>query len=161
VLVDADTSPAGEVIAGWFALRQGSLVAGEPTADAASRFARVPIAEGVWLRFAEAEVVFPGGHTLLGRGVDPVLPMRSSDSKEVAFARSLRDGVRAGIVQRQRPRMNEAALVTGIDPQLAAHVSGDLQVTDEPVEDVALRQLVDLLSAIDHLGLAAGGMGSE
>lgn len=152
LLVDGDTSPAAEVVAGWFALRGEALVAGEPTGGRTVRFARVAIAQGVCLRFAEAEVVFPGGEALGGRGLRPAVSVRSlPGSKQAAFSAARDRGVGATISQQQRPQLNEAALVSGIDPELAEQSEGISTALVESVQDSALRQLVDLLVAVDHL----------
>ena len=154
VFVDSGSSPAAEVIAGWLGRHGAALIAGAPTAGAAVRSAIEPITEGLALRFAEAEVVLPGGQTLHGSGVHPALLVPASpESKEAAFPVATQQGVAATISQPQRPRLNESALVTGIDPQLAGHLAGAVQDPAEAVQDVALRQLIDLLVALDRLGL--------
>lgn len=173
LLIDEATSPAAEVIAASLAPLDNVLVAGATTRGRTVRYASVPIAEGVRIRYAEAEVHLPGGERPYGIGVVPTISLTSDlENKAKSMAAVDPENIEAflaSLKQKERPRLNEAALVAGTNPelpglveqarrrQLASEGKGVPTSTDlgQPqVIDVVLRQTVDFLTAADRLELS-------
>ncbi|MBL9154112.1 MAG: S41 family peptidase [Verrucomicrobiales bacterium] len=156
VLIDRETGNVGEIIAAVLRNTTGSLVIGETTIGMTVEYRDVPLAADRILRYAVAEVALPDGSSLFQKGVTPdVVTVVPSNVKQAVFRASERDGLAAFVFEKARPRMNEAALVAGTDPELDYYVAksnGRDTDWDRPIlRDRVLRQAVDLLAALPAL----------
>ncbi len=157
LLVDRETGNVGEIIAAVLKRELNCLVIGEQTPGLAVEYRDVPLGADRILRYAIAEVVLEDDSSIFREGITPDLrtPTALKVKHEVfAFV----DGgktIEELVFQKQRPRMNEAALVAGTDPELDYY----LLLSQErptpwdrpPLQDRALQQAVDLLGTTRFL----------
>ncbi len=152
VLIDDECTSAAETMA---AVLRGALQApllGAATRGRTMQYETAPISATHALRFASAEMRLPDGTSLFRKGLTPDLEVASlPDAKAAVFDRQAQDGVRRFIVDPERPRHNEAALVAKSAPELAfqiAHSTGTPTPYDSPpLRDRPLQVAVDLLAA--------------
>lgn len=157
VLIDRETGNVGEIIAA--VLRRDAdrcFVIGEKTVGMTVEYRDVPVGGDRILRYAVAEVVLPDGDSLFQAGVKPDVATPSSTKVKQAIFRASQNRPLADFVfDRGRPRMNEAALVAGTDPELDYYVArsnGEQTEWDKPIlRDRVLRQAVDLLNVASFL----------
>jgi hypothetical protein len=121
VLVDGDTAGASEVIAAVLRTHLRAYVVGQQTKGEAAQFDDLPLASGKVLRVAVGEVSLPDNSPVFPGGLRPdlVVPVSQEKTDEILVA-ALAEGVAPLIVEKERPRMNEAALVAGTNPELDA-----------------------------------------
>jgi len=153
ILADADTSGAPEVIAGTLRLQARALVIGEPTAGRAVEYSERRLSGGRILRFAIAEAALPEGAPIYPGGVKPDLPVKLDRTLKQQMARQGADkGISQFVFDKDRPRMNEAALVAGTNPELDSIQSGRRNgESDTPARiprDTVLQRAVDLITTI-------------
>ncbi|HUF62406.1 MAG TPA: S41 family peptidase [Verrucomicrobiales bacterium] len=162
-LCDSETSPAGEVIASVLRQQANALLVGEPTPGRMLEYEDHPLSATAVLRFAVAAVVFPGGTSGLGLRVEP--PLRAVARSELK--RELYQAVDSGtrsledcVAERPRPRMNEAALVAGVNPELPYllhRARGHEHPADSPPRiDRALQFAADALIVRRQMDLMRG-----
>ncbi|MCB1079292.1 MAG: S41 family peptidase [Verrucomicrobiae bacterium] len=156
VLIDRETGNVGEIIAAVLRDAGGSLLIGEPTIGMTVEYRDVPLADDRILRYAVAEVVLPDGDSLFQKGVLPDVETKvESKVKQAIFRESQNQSLSPFVFDAPRPRMNEAALVAGTDPELDYYVArsyGRQTPWDKPIlRDRVLRQAVDLLTAAEIL----------
>lgn len=164
VLIDGETGNVGEIIAEVLHQASGALLIGEPTIGMTVEYRDIPVGEDRLLRYAVAEVVLPGGESLFQQGVEPDVLTPSSTKVKQAIFRAVEERPLADFVFDQvRPRMNEAALVAGTDPELeyfVARSNGRKTSWDKPLfRDRVLRQAVDLVTVTGFL--PPEGLGAE
>lgn len=151
VLIDRETGNVGEIIAAALRQQTGCLIIGEATIGMTVEYRDIPVGEDRLLRYAVAEVVLPEGESLFRKGVIPdVVTPSSSKVKQAIFRATDQRPLADFVFDKGRPRMNEAALVAGTDPELDYYVArsnGRETPWDEPMlRDRVLRQAVDLLT---------------
>lgn len=157
LLVDTETGNVGEIIAAVLKRETDCLIIGEKTSGLTVEYRDVPIGEDRILRYAIAEVVLEDGTSIFQKGISPdILTPTPPEAKREIFTRT-QDGESLNdfLFQRQRPRMNEAALVAGTDPEIDYYLlrsANQPTPWDEPpVQDRGLQQAVDLLVATSFL----------
>lgn len=159
LLVDRDTSGAVETIPAVIRERNRAMVVGEGTAGRAVEYADLGLAGGRVLRVAVSQVLLPGKTSIFPEGVKPdvVAPFPREDKLKV-LAESIDKGVGPFVFETERPHMSEAALVSGINPDLDA--ARDAQearrrggtAPKPPLRDVPLQRALDLVSTIGVFG---------
>ena len=164
VLIDRETGNVGEIIAAVLNQESGALVIGEPTIGMTVEYQDIPVGDDRLLRYAVAEVVLPEGESLFQKGVQPdVLTPSSPKVKQAIFREVEKRPLADFVFDRVRPRMNEAALVAGTDPELDYYVAksnGRQTSWDKPLfRDRVLRQAVDLVTVTGFLPVE--GLGGE
>ena len=151
VLVDRDTTGAPEVIAAVLRAHARALVIGEPTRGQAVEFADLPLHDGKVLRVAEALVILPGNGVIFPEGVKPDLDVRQSpeEIREI-LKQSLDKGISRFVFETERPKLNEAALVARINPELDAieAAQGKKPNTKPAPRDIALQRAVDFITTV-------------
>lgn len=157
VLIDRETGNVGEIIAAALRNASGCLVIGERTIGMTVEYRDVPLAEDRILRYAVAEVALPDDSSLFQKGVEPdVVTAVPPNVKQAIFKASEERPLSEFVFDKGRPRMNEAALVAGTDPELDYYVArsnGRDTRWDQPMlRDRVLRQAVDLLTAAAFVG---------
>ena len=150
-LVDQNTAGNAEVIAAVLRTHVKALVIGQQTRGEAAEFSEFPFASGKVLRIAVAEVSLPEGVPVFPGGVKPdlavdVLP----ETTAAVLKQELERGVSEFVFDRERPRLNEAALVAGTNPELDAVQSAQKNKGDKPpaARDVVLQRAVDFVTTI-------------
>lgn len=159
VLADHDTSGAAEAIPAVIRERNRALVVGEATAGRAVEYADLGLASGRVLRVAVSQVLLPGKASIFPEGVKPdvAAPFPREDKLKV-LAESLEKGVSPYVFETERPHMSEAALVSGVNPELdAAREAQEARrrggpAPKPPLRDLPLQRAVDLVSTIGVFG---------
>lgn len=157
LLVDRETGNVGEIIAAVLKREGNCLTIGEKTPGLTVEYRDVPVGEDRILRYAIAEVVLEDGSSIFQKGITPdLLTIGSVEVKHAVFRENQKGTDLAEILfQKQRPRMNEAALVAGTDPEIDFYLlrSQDKQTKWDkaPLRDRTLMQAVDLLLTTEFL----------
>ncbi len=144
VLVDEGTEGAAEVLAGVLRRSAGALLLGQPTGGRPVEFASVPIDGGVELRLAVAEAVFGENERAFPGGLRPDLVIAQTPGETArVFKMASEKGVSQFIVDAERPRLNEAALIARTNPEIEPSAQREEQVLDR-----VLQRAVDAATAI-------------
>lgn len=159
VLIDRETGNVGEIIAAALRQSSGALTIGENTIGMTVEYRDVPVAEDRILRYAVAEVVLADGTSLFQKGVTPdVVTSSPPNVKQAIFRETEKSPLSGFVFDKGRPRMNEAALVAGTDPEIDYYVARsqgkDTQWDKPMLRDRVLRQAVDLLTATEFLRIS-------
>ena len=154
ILVDPDTAGAAEVVAAVLRTHLRAFVIGQQTKGEAAQFEFLPLGSGKFLRVAVGEVSLPDSSPVFPGGLRPDLVLQISQEKtDELLTAALTDGVVPVTRESQRPRMNEAALIAGTNPELDAAQERQKQkeqgvVLKAPLKDEALVRALDHITAI-------------
>ena len=152
VLVDGDTAGNAEVVAAVLRTHVNALVIGQQTKGEAVEFADFPLATGKLLRVAVAEVALPENVTVFPGGVKPDLPVDvTQEATDKLLQLELEKGVSEFVFETERPRMNEAALVAGTNPELDAAQAAQKTKGEKPkppLRDAVLQRAVDFITTL-------------
>ena len=154
VLVDRDTAGAAEVIAAVLRTHLRAYIVGQQTQGEAAQFEDLSLPSGKVLRVAIGEVTLPDNSPVFPGGLRPDLPVAVSQEKtNELLAAALTDGVASLALDKDRPRMNEAALVAGTNPELDAvqerQARKEKGETSKPaLRDEVLQRAVDYVTAV-------------
>ena len=158
LLVDRETGNVGEIIAAVLKRQSGCLIIGEKTPGLAVEYRDVPLGEDRILRYAIAEVVLEDDSSIFRTGIQPDLLTPTPIKIKTDLFRAVDGGKPLAdfLVQKERPRMNEAALVAGTDPEIDYYLllsqNKPTPWDRPPLQDRALQQAVDLLDTTRFLG---------
>jgi C-terminal processing protease CtpA/Prc len=153
ILTDGDTAGAAEAIAGVVRLYNKALVIGQPTAGRAVEYSDLKLPSGKVLRVAVGEAVLPEGRPLFPDGLKPDVPvdMPAAEKREI-FQQSRDKGMMPFVIENARPHLNEAALISGKNPELEALEAAQRRNrTPEKatVHDPVLQRALDLVTSIE------------
>jgi hypothetical protein len=152
VLVDGNTAGNAEVVAAVLRTHVNALIIGQQTKGEAVEFADFPLATGKLLRVAVAEVALPENVTVFPGGVKPDLPVDApQETTDKLLQLELEKGVGEFVFETERPRMNEAALVAGTNPELDAAQAAQQAKGGKPkavLRDAVLQRAVDFITTI-------------
>jgi hypothetical protein len=150
VLVDGGTGEAPEAVAASLQKCAKALIVGDKTAGRAFQYSDVPLAGGALLRVAVAQVILPDGKEPGEIGLTPDINVGLGvTSKQQVMDSITARGVVSVIEEHDRAHLNEAALVSGSNPEvdeLEAEEAG--QKPEEPVIDRQLQRALDLVTSI-------------
>lgn len=155
VLVDGDTAGAGEVIAAVLRTHLRAYVVGQQTKGEAAQFEELPLAGGKILRVAIGEVTLPDATPVFPGGLTPDLAVNVTQEKTDEVLQLAMDapGVGRLVAEKERARMNEAALIAGINPELdelqanqKLKATGALPV--KPPCDEVLQRALDFITSV-------------
>ena len=146
VLTDGNTSGAAEALAATLRLNAGAMIVGGDTAGEAVEFSEVPLGGGKILRVAVSQIVLPENTTIFPGGVKPdiAISLPPGALAEI-YAASKDKGVSQFVFDSERPRMNEAALVAGTNPE----IESGRDRSRPPLRDTVLQRAMDLVTAIN------------
>ncbi len=151
VLVDGSNAGAAEAIAAVLRAQAQAMVVGQKTKGEAVEFADLRLGGGEILRVATAEVTLPEDQTVYPAGVKPDLVVDAAPEVESqVLDGELDQGVSRFISDSDRPRMNEASLVAGVNPELDA-IQAAQHAKERPKttpRDAMLQRAVDLIAGI-------------
>jgi hypothetical protein len=151
VLADGDTAGAAEAIAGAVRIYDKALIVGQPTAGRAVEYSDLKLPSGKVLRVAVGEAILPEGRPLFPGGLQPDVPveMPAVDKREI-FETSREKGMTPFVVESSRPHLNEAALMSGRNPELEAMEAAQKRNRPEKpaVHDSVLQRALDLVTSI-------------
>jgi hypothetical protein len=152
VLVDGDTAGSAEVIAAVLRTHVNALVIGQQTKGEAVEFADFPLASGKVLRVAVAEVALPENVSVFPGGVKPDLPVAvTQETTNTLLKLELEKGVGEYVFETERPRLNEAALVAGTNPEFEAAQAAQRAKGEKAkavLRDAVLQRAVDFVTTI-------------
>jgi hypothetical protein len=152
VLVDHDTAGAAEVIAAVLRTHVRAMVIGQQTRGEAVEFKNLPLPGGKVLRIAVAEVTLPDSAPVFPGGVKPDVPVDvSRETTEAVLKQGLESGVAGLVFETERARMNEAALVAGVNPELDAALAAQQTKGEKPkppLRDAVLQRAVDFVTTV-------------
>lgn len=157
LLVDSETGNVGEIIAAVLKRETGCLIIGERTQGLAVEYRDVPVGEDRILRYAIAEVVLEDDTSIFQEGVEPDIVSATVPKTKYDIYNAVAKGTPLSdfLFQKQRPRMNEAALVAGTDPEIDYYLllsQNKATPWDRPpLQDKTLQQAVDLLDTTSFL----------
>lgn len=159
VLVDEDTAGDGEIIAAVLRAQAKAMVIGEKTEGEAAEYTEVPLGQpGLVLRLATAQVVVEQQSELFPKGLQPDLAVQvTPETTTAVLNKALETGVAPLVFETERPRMNEAALVAGTNPELEAiaqRLRGEQSKTQ--LRDPVLQRAVDFITTIAIYEKGAG-----
>jgi hypothetical protein len=152
VLVDAETAGNAEVVAAVLRAHVNALVIGQQTKGEAVEFAELPLASGKLLRVAVAEVALPEDVRVFPGGVKPDISVPVPwETTETLLKGELEKGVSEFVFEVERPRLNEAALVAGTNPDLDAIQAAQRNKGEKAkaqLHDAVLQRAVDFITTI-------------
>ncbi len=142
VLVDDDACPAAEAVAACLKAKGQSVLVGSKTRGAMVRFTDVRLDDATMLRYASAELLLPDDSSTFRKGLEPhYFLVGSTEDKRKVFAGSRGKSMKPFVMDRVRPRFNEAALVSGDNPEVDAYVRKS-QGQPLPGDEGQLREVV-------------------
>ncbi len=135
---------------------RGPLLIGQRTPGETVEYEKVTLGEEAYLRFAVAELVFADDSSLFRTGITPDLEIEMAISdKAYIFDASREQGMKPFIFSKQPPRLNEAALVAGTNPELdyaiALSAGRDTGYDSIPIHDRVVQAALDYLVTADQL----------
>ena len=144
VVVDENTSGAAEALAAVLRSSVRALLVGAHTSGRGAEFVTVPLGGGNFLRYAAAAVRLSDGISVYPQGLAPDIDVpQSASDREAVLKAAMTAGVGPLVFEKERARLNEAALVAGTDPEISA-----ISETDSPLYDRPLQRAVDLVVAV-------------
>jgi C-terminal processing protease CtpA/Prc len=152
LLVDGDTAGEAEAIAGAVRLYNKALLIGQPTAGRAVEYSDLKLPSGKILRIAVGEAVLPEGRPLFPDGLKPDVPveMPAAEKREI-FQQSREKGMLPFVTETARPHLNEAALISGKNPELEAMEAAQRRNRNPEkatAHDPVLQRALDLVTSI-------------
>ncbi len=151
-LTDHDTAGNAEIIAAVLRTHVRAMIIGQQTKGEAVEFAELPLPGGLHLRVAVAEVSLPDNVAVFPGGVKPDLAVNvAQETTNEVLKKELERGVSEFVFENERPRMNEAALVAGTNPELDAIHAAQKNKGEKPrppLRDTALQRAVDFITTI-------------
>jgi len=112
----------------------------------------VPLPSGQRLRIAVAEVALPENIPVFPGGVKPDVPVDVTPEATAAVLKAgLENGVAPLVIETERPRLNEAALVAGQNPELDAVQAAARARGERPkaaLRDGVLQRAIDAITTI-------------
>ncbi len=151
VLADGETAGPAEALAGVLRLYTKALIIGQPTAGHAVEYSDLPLNGGRLLRVAVSEAVLPEGRTLFRSALQPDLPVEMSlADKQLIFQQSPQSGMGPFVFEKERPHLNEAALLAGRNPEIDALEASQRRKGPEktPPRDLVLQRAVDVVTSL-------------
>lgn len=160
IAVNADTAGAAETIAAVVRYYDRCLVVGENTAGQAVEYADLRLSGGSLLRVAVSQILLPANLSIFPGGVKPDVPVAMPRADLLTIFRQAGDKdhpMASFVLETERPRFNEAALVSGVNPEFDA--ARDAQAARRrgepppkpPLRDTVIQRAFDLATAITTL----------
>jgi hypothetical protein len=150
ILVDHDVAGGTEALAAALRRYAHALIIGEPTAGRPLKYEHVPVTGNLQLRVAAVQVQVPDYPTLFPKGLKPDVIVTLPDADwQVILQMPDVASVLPLVVEDERPRTNEAALVAGKNPDLDAYEQQQAN-HGKPLKprDLPLQRALDFLTTV-------------
>ncbi|MEK0444751.1 MAG: hypothetical protein RLZZ399_72 [Verrucomicrobiota bacterium] len=153
VLTTSQTGGAAEIVGAALRIHADALVIGSQTKGQAAEYAERPLSEGNFLRFPKAYAVFEALPDLFPKGLTPDLAIAVPESRTAEILRVSSQGGKIAdfLSQPERPRLNEAALVAGKNPETEQWIRDKLarSIPQRPSipRDAVLERAMDFAAA--------------
>ena len=146
VLIDRQTAGAAEVIAGVLKTKDRALLIGQTTAGRAVKYKTEPLVD-LQVSVAESEVQIAGLPLIFPGGLVPDIVVNEPQEVENQVLTQSDSGpLDPFITDEERPRLNEAALVNGTNPELDAYEEQEAGKTSKAqLKDESLQHAIDFL----------------
>jgi Peptidase family S41 len=146
VLIDRQTAGAAEVIAGVLKTKDRALLIGQTTAGRAVKYKTEPLGD-LQVSVAESEVQIAGLPLIFPGGLVPDIVVNEPQEVENQVLTQSDSGpLDPFITDEERPRLNEAALVNGTNPELDAYEEQEAGKTSKAqLKDESLQHAIDFL----------------
>jgi len=146
VLIDRQTAGAAEVIAGVLKTKDRALLIGQTTAGRAVKYKTEPLGD-LQVSVAESEVQIAGLPLIFPGGLVPdIVVNEPQDVENQVLTQSDSGPLEPFITDQERPRLNEAALVNGTNPELDAYEEQEAGKTSKAqLKDESLQRAIDFL----------------
>jgi peptidase S41-like protein len=150
IVVDQDTAGAAEAIAETLKVQDHALILGQKTAGTAVEYQHYLIGNSLVLTMAVRQLMVPEGPAIFPNGLQPDIPVTFSETDERNILK-LTDtqSITPFVVDEERPRTNEAALVAGTNPEIDAYEAQE--AGKSPVakpKDLVLQRAIDFLTTV-------------
>ncbi len=149
-LIASSTSGTAEIVAGALRNAADAMLIGAKTKGEAAELKVAPLSNGRSLRIATSEVAVGNNLALDAGGLRPDLAVSMTpEAMAQALKLEAEKGVQAAVLEVERPKLNEAALVAGTNPELEApapRARGDK--ARPPQEDTALQRALDFITTL-------------
>ncbi len=156
LLVDSETTNVAEAVAVVLKSKLKSFVIGSKTRGLAVQFKEFALGNDLALRLADAEIRATSGTDLFGSGLMPDVPAPFDPQEKCRiFTAAAKEGMQPFVLEAERPRMNEAALVAGSNPELTNQIAksaGQKTAWDQPLpRERVVQQALDFLETNQFL----------
>jgi hypothetical protein len=150
VLIRGENSGTAEAVAGALQQEAHALLIGQKTVGQAAEYKSYPLGSGLVLNVAVSELVVPDGQTLFPTGVAPDITVSfQPQDQENVLSSTDSNGITDFIVDGERPRTNEAALVAGKNPDLDAYEADQAANQPKQPKDLVLQRAIDFLTTVN------------
>ena len=155
ILADNDTTNTAEILATVLQSRNRALMIGSATRGRTAGVADLPLrkveAGHLVLRYTTRRITFADRPDPFGTGLTPDIPApMEAAAKQAVFALQTKEGLGRGVFHADRPRTNEASLLSRTNPELPARIArsaGKTTEYDTRLADRPLQLAVDILIA--------------
>jgi hypothetical protein len=150
VLIRGENSGTAEAVAGALQQEAHALLIGQKTAGQAAEYKSYPLGSDLVLNVAVSELVVPDGKALFPAGVAPDITISfQPNDQETVLSLADSKGISDFIVDDERPRTNEAALVAGKNPDIDAYESDQVASQPNQPKDLVLQRAIDFLTTVN------------
>ena len=149
VLVDRDTAGAAEVIAGVLKAKLRALIIGQTTAGRAVQYKTQKLGN-LMVSVADSEIHIAGLPVIFPNGLAPDIEVNvPEDSENQILAQTDTGPLEPYITEEERPRLNEAALVNGTNPELDTYEEEESGKAEKiRAKDECVEHAIDFLTTL-------------
>lgn len=151
ILIDEETVGATETLAACLRAFDRAILIGQKTAGWPLNYVDRPLPSGHILRIAVAQAMLPNQPAQSSKSVVPDLPVTQlMADKHQIFQQGLTKSMSAFVFETDRPHLNEAALLSGTNPEIDAAQAGKRPRSGEApaLHDPVLQRAVDVVTSI-------------
>jgi len=151
LLIDEETVGATETLAACLRAFDRAILVGQKTAGRPLNYVDRPLPSGHILRIAVAQAMLTNQPAQSSKNVVPDLPVtQSMAEKHQIFQQGLTKSMSAFVFETDRPHLNEAALLSGTNPEIDAAQAGNRARRGEApaLHDPVLQRAVDVVTSI-------------
>lgn len=154
ILVDEETPGDLELAARILSNRPGTLIFGSPPSGQILDYCELPLDSRHSLLVPSGGLITADGATVSGNLIHPGFPIAANlPLKHHLFSLTIPADFLSALSETDRPHRNEAALMSGSDPELPDRLTGPPPLP--PLPDPVLQQVLDLLETSAFLNLDA------